>query len=86
MNFLEERIITRFGVPAKITNVNAKDFSSVSLNEFFFKYGIVLSNSSNYYPRRNGLVESNNKNIMNIMEKIVGENKKSWDGKIKYAL
>jgi hypothetical protein len=23
---------------------------------------------------------------MNIVKKIVGENKKSWDGKIKYAL
>jgi transposase InsO family protein len=86
MNFLEERIITRFGVPAKITTDNAKAFSSVALNEFCFKYGIVLSHSSNYYPQGNGLAESNNKNIMNIMKKIVGENKKSWDGKIKYAL
>jgi hypothetical protein len=58
----------------------------MALNEFFFKYGIVLSHSSNYYPQGNGLAESNNKNIMNIVKKIVGENKKSWDNKIKYAL
>jgi transposase InsO family protein len=86
MKFLEEKIITRFGVPAKITTDNAKDFSSMALNEFCFKYGIVLSHSSNYYPQGNGLAESNNKNIMNIVKKIVGENKKSWDSKIKYAL
>jgi hypothetical protein len=55
MKFLEEKIITRFGVPAKITTDNAKAFSSMALNEFCFKYGIVLSHSSNYYPQGNGL-------------------------------
>jgi transposase InsO family protein len=86
MKFLEEKIITRFGVPTKITTDNTKDFSSMALNELCFKYGIVLSHSSNYYPQGNGLAESNNKNIMNIVKNIVGENKKSWDSKIKYAL
>jgi transposase InsO family protein len=86
MKFLEEKIITRFGVPAKITTDNAKAFSLVALNEFCFKYGIILSHSSNYYPQGNGLAESNNKNIKNIVKKILGENKKSWDNKIKYAL
>jgi hypothetical protein len=37
-------------------------------------------------PQGNGLAESNNKNIMNIVKNIVGDNKKSWDSKIKYAL
>jgi hypothetical protein len=44
-----------------------------------------LSHSSNYYPQGNGLAESSNKNLMNIVKKIVGENKKAWDSKIKYA-
>jgi transposase InsO family protein len=86
MNFLEDRIITRFGVPSKITTDNAKAFSSYALVEFCFKYGIVLSHSSNYYPQGNGLAESTNKNLMNILKKVVGENKKSWDRKIKYAV
>jgi hypothetical protein len=34
MSFLEDRIITRFGTPAKITTDNAKAFSSLSLAEF----------------------------------------------------
>jgi transposase InsO family protein len=86
MNFLEERIITGFGVPSKITTDNAKALSSHALTEFCFKYGIVLSHSSNYYLQGNGLAESSNKNLMNIIKKVVGENKKSWDSKIKYAL
>jgi transposase InsO family protein len=86
MNFLEDRIITRFITPPKITTDNAKAFSSYALVEFCFKYGITLSHSSNYYSQGNGLAESTNKNLMNILKKVVGENKKSWDGKIKYAV
>jgi transposase InsO family protein len=86
MDFLEDRIITRFGVPVKITMDNAKAFSSTELSSFYFKYGIILSHSSNYYPQSNGLVESSNKNLMNILKKIVGDNKKSWDNKIKFSL
>jgi transposase InsO family protein len=86
MNFLEEIIITRFGVSSKITTGNAKDFISLALEEFCFKYGIVLSHSSNYYPQVNDLAESSNKNLMNIFNKFVGENKKDWDNKIKYAM
>jgi hypothetical protein len=86
MTFLEDRIITRFGAPSKITTDNAKAFSSYALVEFCFKYGIILSHSSNYYPQGNGLAESTNKNLMNILKKVVGENKKSWDSIIKYAV
>ena len=50
MDFLEDKIITRFGVPAKITTDNVKSFSSVAMYSFCFKYGIILSHSSNYYP------------------------------------
>jgi hypothetical protein len=50
MNFLEDWIITRFGIPSKIAIDNAKAFSSYTLVEFCFKYGITLSHSSNYYP------------------------------------
>eukprot|EP00253_Pinus_taeda_P021486 PITA_21486 len=59
MDFIESNIITRFGVPAKITTDNAKAFSSSEFSSFCFKYGIVLSHSSNYYPQGNGLAESN---------------------------
>ena len=50
MEFLEDNIITRFGVPSKKTTDNAKDFSLAELTSFFFKYGIILSHSSKYYP------------------------------------
>ena len=86
MEFLEDKIITRFGVPSKITSDNVKAFSSAKLTSFCFKYGIILSHSSNYYPHGNGLSYSSNKNLMKILKKTIGNNKNSWDIKIKYAL
>jgi hypothetical protein len=85
IKFLKETFITIFGVPRKITMDNTEEFISRVLNEFCLKYGIILLHS-NYYPQGNRLPESSNKNIMNIVKMIFGENKKSWDNKIKYSL
>jgi hypothetical protein len=86
MDFHEDKIITRFGVSSKIVTDNSKAFCSTEMSSFCFKYGIILSHASDYYPRGNGQAESTNKNLMTIVKKIVGENKGSWDSKIKYAL
>ena len=86
MDFLEDKIITRFGVPSRIITDNGPFFVSSEMPSFCFKYGIVLSHSSKYYPQGNGLAESSNKNLMTIIKIIVGDNKKAWDSKIKFAL
>jgi hypothetical protein len=86
MDFLEDTIITRFGVPAKITTDDAKAFSSTKLSSLCFKYGIMLSHSSKYCSQGNGLAESNKNNLMTILKKTVGDNNRSWDNKIKFAL
>jgi hypothetical protein len=65
---------------------NAKAFCSAEMSSFCFKYGIILSHTSDYYPQGNGQAELSNKTLMTIVKKIVGENKKSWDSKIKHAL
>ena len=40
----------------------------------------------NYYPQGNGLAESTNKNLMTILKKTFGDNKRAWDSKIKYVV
>lgn len=57
IDFLEDKLIARFGVPSKITTDNAEAFSSAGISSFYFKYGIILSHSSNYYPQ--GMVRQN---------------------------
>jgi hypothetical protein len=39
-----------------------------------------------YYPQENGLAESSNKILVNILRKTLQENKKSWHNKLVFAL
>lgn len=48
--------------------------------------GIQLVHSTSYYPQGNGLAESSNKSLVRIIKKLLEDNKKSWDSKLKFAL
>jgi hypothetical protein len=86
IRFMEENIFTRFGVPKKITTDNASVFRSVELVGFCLRFGITIAHSANYYPQGNGLAESSNKNLIRIIRRTVGENKRAWDSSLKYEL
>jgi len=72
MDFLGDKIIIRFGIPAKIVIDHAKAFDSMALTSLCNKYVIILSHSSNYYPQGNDQVESSNKNIIKIISELLG--------------
>ena len=54
--------------------------------DFCHKYHISLGHSTTYYPQGNGLVESSNKILVNIIKKILEDNKNSWHKKLINAL
>jgi transposase InsO family protein len=54
--------------------------------EFCSKYQITLGHSTTYYPQGNELVESSNKSLVNIIKKMLQDNKKSWHNKLVHAL
>jgi len=54
--------------------------------DFCSKYKITLGHSTAYYPQGNGLAESSNKSLVNIMKKMLETNKKSWHKKLVNAL
>ena len=54
--------------------------------EFCQKYQITLGHSTAYYPQGNGLAESSNKSLVNIIKKLLEDNKKSWHTKLVHAL
>jgi hypothetical protein len=58
----------------------------MALISFFQKYNIVLGHSTTYYPQGNGLAESSNKILINVIKKVLNEKKKSWHVHLKYAL
>jgi hypothetical protein len=86
IEFLEENILARFGCPRKIVTDNAQAFKSMAMISFCKKYNIVLGHSTTYYPQGNGLDESSNKSLINIIKKVLKENKISWHLHLKYAL
>jgi hypothetical protein len=73
ISVLTENIITRFEVPDSIVCDNTKYLSSAKLTEFALQYGIKFKFAANYYPQGNGLAESMNKNMINIIEKTIAQ-------------
>ena len=86
IKFLQDKIMTRFGFPISLIFYYASYFSSIKITEFSCKKGINLLYSTNYYPQRNGLVESTNKNLIQILKKIVIENQRNWHTPLSNAL
>jgi len=85
IGFLKD-IIVRFGCPNKNITDNVASFRSEPLIKFFEHFGIALIHSTPYYLQGNGLVESSNKILINIIKRLLEDNKKSWDSKLKFTL
>jgi len=77
MQFLETNILSRFGYPEKIITDNAVAFKSKRMISFCYKYHITLGHSTSYYPQGNGLAESSNKSLINIIKNVLEKNKKN---------
>eukprot|EP00253_Pinus_taeda_P018290 PITA_18290 len=86
IQFLEGNILSRFGCPKKIITDNAAAFKSRKMINFCHKFHITLGHSTPYYPQGNGLAESSNKILINIIKKVLEENKKNWHRKLTNAL
>ena len=86
MDFLQNHIMTRFGVPISLVFYNATYFYSIRLTAFANERGIKLHYFANYYPQGNVLEESTNKNLISILKKTVIENQRSWNLALPNAL
>jgi transposase InsO family protein len=85
INFMED-IISRFDCPSRIVTDNASPFQSEPLVKFCEQFGISLIHSTPYYPQGNGLAESSNKSLIKLIKKLLEDNKRAWDSKLKFAL
>ena len=83
-DFLRRNIICRYGVPHEIISDNGSHFDGEA-NKVMEEFGIQRHRSSPYRPQTNGAVEAANKNLKNIISKMV-KNGKDWPEKLLYAL
>ncbi len=78
IEFIDQFIITRFGVPNALVFYNASYFSGNSMFDFAIKRGFKLKYFANCYPQGNGLTESTNKNLVKIIKRTIEQNHKNW--------
>ena len=69
-NFTEKSLIYRYGVPNHIVTDNGVQFQAEKA-ELLQRYGIEHHKSSPYRPQANGAVDAANKNIKQILSKMV---------------
>ena len=68
--FLEDNIICQFGVSQEIISDNGSHFEG-EVRRIMELYNIEHHKSSPYRPQANGVVEAANKNVKNILGKMV---------------
>ena len=78
--------MSRFGCLNKLITANAAASKSKRMVEFCHKYHISLGHSTAYHPQGNGLAESLNKSLVNIIKKLLEINKKKWNKRLVHAL
>ncbi|XP_028052096.1 uncharacterized protein LOC114256639 [Camellia sinensis] len=76
--------ICQYGVPNEIILDNSLHFKK-EVVDLLDKYNVSFHKSSTYRPQTNGVVEAANKNVKNIMRKIV-ETNRNWLDKLSFAL
>jgi transposase InsO family protein len=86
IQFIEQQLITSFGMPSILVFYNAAYFYSTLLTKFALDKGIIIRYSTNYYPQGNGVAESTNKNLVRILKKTITDNQRNWHSLIHNAL
>jgi transposase InsO family protein len=79
-------VMARFGCPNRIITDNIASFKVEPLIKFCEKLRISLTHSTPYYPQGNGLADSSNKSLIKIIKRLLEDNQKAWDSKLKFTL
>ena len=84
--FLYEYIWCWYGCRIELISDQGGHFLGQVVESLTTFYAVVHKRSTPYYPQANGLAESTNKMLQNILGKIVNENRTDWDTKLHSAL
>ncbi|XP_015087045.1 uncharacterized protein K02A2.6-like [Solanum pennellii] len=84
-DFVRNNLIYRFGMPESIITDNGANLNSHLMRDIYEKFKVTHRNSTAYRPQMNGVVEAANKNIKEILKKMV-DNYRGWHEMLPYAL
>jgi transposase InsO family protein len=86
IDFVNEHIVYRFGIPQTITTDQGSQFISKEFKEYAKSLGIKLLNSSPYYAQANRQAEATNKGILKLIKHKIDESPKRWRTILNEAL
>lgn len=86
LSFLRTNIFSRFGTPRAIISDGGTHFCNRSFEALLKKYNITHKVSTPYHPQTSGQAEVSNREIKQILEKIVNSNRKDWSDRLDDAL
>jgi len=86
VKFFRENIFARFGMPRAIINDQGTHFNNRSFDALLKRYSIVHRLATPYHPQTSGQIEVSNRQVKEILEKIVSRNRKDWANKLVDAL
>ncbi|WJZ82864.1 hypothetical protein VitviT2T_002588 [Vitis vinifera] len=86
LKFLKENIFSRFGVPKAIISDGGTHFCNKPFEALLAKYEIKQKVATPYHPQTSGQVDLANREIKNILMKVVNTNRKDWSVKLLDSL
>ncbi|KAL4366641.1 hypothetical protein GQ457_05G023660 [Hibiscus cannabinus] len=86
MKFLHKHIFNRFGVPRANISDEGTHFDNKLIAKAAQRYGIRHKIATAYHPQTNGQAEVSNREIKQILEKVVNTRRKDWSPKLDEAL
>ena len=86
VGFIQRNILSRFEAPKTIIIDVGSHFANKLFAKLMSRYGVRHVMGLAYHPQSNGQAEISNREIKNILEKIVNESRKDWSTKIDDAL
>ena len=79
-------IFPRFGIPRAVISDGGKHFINRQFHNLLTHYGVTHKVATPYHPQTNGQVEVSNREIKNILEKVVAKSRKDWAFKLPEVL
>nr|CAN69880.1 hypothetical protein VITISV_017361 [Vitis vinifera] len=86
LKFLKENIFSRFEVPKVIISDGGTHFCNRPFETLLAKYGVKHKVGRPYHPQTSGQVELANREIKNILMKVVNTSRRDWSIKLHDSL
>jgi hypothetical protein len=86
LKLLKKIIFPRFGVPRVLISDGGSHFAKKQFEALLKRYGVHHKVGLPYHPQTQGQVEVSNREIKNLLERMVNKSRKDWSLKLDYTL